>query len=240
MFSIGSLNNYSDDINILVPAIEAVIFAAGEPISIEKIWEIFNAGFSPGINAGDKRKTRNGNNIAGLGADKKKKEMILAALEIIKNLFNEDPRQGIYLSVNNNSFSFKTKPEYYGVISESLKVKPQKFTKPQLETLSIIAYRQPIIKSELDMIRGVDSGGVIKFLLEKNLIRVSGRKDIIGRPLIYKTTNYFLEVFNLKNLNDLPSVKEIEDVIGKKGIENGSSKETESNEKQSEFLLDFK
>ncbi|MDA8272799.1 MAG: SMC-Scp complex subunit ScpB [Deltaproteobacteria bacterium] len=203
MILLNPLNDYFEDINILASAIEAIIFTSGESISLERLYEIFN------ISSKNKNKGKE-------EIDKKKKEMILKAIEFIKGEFNENGRHGIYLSVNNDNYSFKTKPEYYGIISEFLKVKPQKFTKPQLETLSIIAYKQPIIKSEVDTIRGVDSGGIIKFLLEKNLIKVAGRKDIIGKPLIYKTTDHFLEVFNLKDLGDLPSVSEIEDVIEKR------------------------
>ncbi len=203
MILLNPLNDYFEDINILASAVEAIIFTSGESISLERLYEIFD------ISSKNKNKGKE-------EIDKKKKEMILKAIEFIKGEFNEGGRHGIYLSVNNDNYSFKTKPEYYGIISEFLKVKPQKFTKPQLETLSIIAYKQPIIKSEVDTIRGVDSGGIIKFLLEKNLIKVAGRKDIIGKPLIYKTTDHFLEVFSLKDLGDLPSASEIEDVIEKR------------------------
>ncbi|MCL4428768.1 MAG: SMC-Scp complex subunit ScpB [Deltaproteobacteria bacterium] len=185
------LNNYTDDFEGIAPAIEAVIFASEEPVSIERLLELFNV----------KKEA------------KAKKEIILKALEFIKKEFNEKENHGIYLSINDNGISFKTKPEYFDVVSGSLKVKPLKFTGPQLETLSIIAYKQPVTKNEIDAIRGFDSGSTVKFLLEKNLVKVAGRKEIVGRPLIYKTTDYFIEVFNLKNLNDLPSIKEMEDVV---------------------------
>jgi segregation and condensation protein B len=203
----------------MVPAIEAVIFASEEPVSIERLLELFNIGKEEQI-----RKEV-----------KAKKEIILKALEFIKKEFNEKENHGIYLSVNDNGISFKTKPEYFDVISGSLKVKPLKFTGPQLETLSIIAYKQPVTKNEIDAIRGFDSGSTVKFLLEKNLVRVAGRKEIVGRPLIYKTTDYFIEVFNLKNLSDLPSVKEMEDVIkngnlGGNGIDNAPEENAEKKE----------
>jgi segregation and condensation protein B len=78
-----------------------------------------------------------------------------------------------------------------------------------LETLAIIAYKQPIIRADVEHIRGVDSGGVLRMLLERKFIRVLGRKDIPGRPMIYGTTKEFLEIFNLKDLSELPSPKEI-------------------------------
>ncbi len=229
MVLLNSLCDYFEDIDGLAPAIEAVIFASDEPISMEEICEIFSVTPKKRNRKRDKgyssAKCKTGS--IELNVHKQKKEMVSKAMEFIKSRFNEDIGHGIYLSVNNGNYSFKTKPEYYGVISEFLKVKPQKFTKPQLETLSIIAYKQPVIKSEVDLIRGVDSGGVVRFLLEKNLIRVAGRKDIIGRPLIYKTTNHFMDVFNLKDLGDLPSVKEIEEVIKKekKALDEGEQKE---------------
>ena len=234
MILLNPLDDYFEDISILAPAIEAIIFTSGELISLERLCEIFN------ISAKNKDKGKKGVNSTDPKANKKKKEMILKAIEFIKDEFNEESTHGIYLSVNNDNYSFKTKPEYYGIISEFLKVKPQKFTKPQLETLSIIAYKQPIIKSEVDTVRGVDSGGIIKFLLEKNLIKVAGRKDIIGKPLIYKTTDHFLEVFNLKDLGDLPSVKEIEDVIEKKeSVDKSAEESTEGGEQGGEEGLLF-
>jgi segregation and condensation protein B len=84
-------------------------------------------------------------------------------------------------------------------------------SKAALETLAIIAYKQPVIRSDVEHIRGVDCGGVLRVLLERKFIRVLGRKEIAGRPLIYATTKRFLEVFDLKNLKDLPTPKEIEE-----------------------------
>ena len=205
------LNNYSDDLDSLVPAIEAIIFAAEEPVSLKKIIDLF----------------------------KVKKEDALKAVESIKQEFNEKSSHGVYLSVNDNGISFKTKPEYFDVISGSLEVKPIKFTGPQLETLSIIAYKQPVTKNEIDAVRGFDSSSTLKFLLEKNLIKVAGRKEIVGRPLIYKTGDYFLEVFNLKNLNDLPSVKEMDDFAKKSVLEalNGSDSDIKTKETSEEPAL---
>jgi segregation and condensation protein B len=99
-----------------------------------------------------------------------------------------------------------------------------------LETLAIIAYNQPIIRSDIEHIRGVDSGGILRMLMERRLIRVLGRKEIPGRPLIYATTKYFLEVFELKDLKDLPSPKEIEE-LGKSRIEEQSDSESVETER---------
>jgi segregation and condensation protein B len=109
-------------------------------------------------------------------------------------------------------FQIRTHPEYYQWIKRLIQPKASRLSKAALETLAIIAYKQPIIRSDVEHIRGVDCGGVIRILLERKLVRVLGRKEIPGRPLIYGTTKQFLEVFDLKNLRDLPTPKEIEEL----------------------------
>jgi segregation and condensation protein B len=96
-------------------------------------------------------------------------------------------------------------------IKRLLQPKPLRLSKAALETLAIIAYKQPVIRSDVEHIRGVDCGGVLRVLLERKFVRVLGRREIPGRPLIYATTKRFLEVFDLKNLKDLPTPKEIEE-----------------------------
>jgi segregation and condensation protein B len=109
-------------------------------------------------------------------------------------------------------FQIRTRPEYNQWVKRLIQPKASRLSKAALETLAIIAYKQPIIRSDVEHIRGVDCGGVIRILLERKLIRVLGRKEIPGRPLIYGTTKQFLEVFDLKNLRDLPTPKEIEEL----------------------------
>ena len=109
-------------------------------------------------------------------------------------------------------YQFRSRPDYVPWIKKLLQPKPARLSKAALETLAIIAYKQPVIRSDIEQLRGVDCGGVLRMLLERNLIRVLGRKEIPGRPIIYATTKQFLEVFDLKNLQDLPSPKEIEDL----------------------------
>lgn len=107
-------------------------------------------------------------------------------------------------------WQLRTRPEYHEWIKRMLQPSPQRLSRAALETLSIVAYKQPIIRADVEHIRGVDCGGVLRQLLERKLIRVLGRKEIPGRPLIYATTKLFLELFELKDLKDLPSPKEIE------------------------------
>jgi segregation and condensation protein B len=106
-------------------------------------------------------------------------------------------------------YQFRTRAEYSEWIKKLLKPSPTRLSRAALETLAIIAYKQPIIRADVEHIRGVDSGGVLRMLLERKFIRVLGRKDIPGRPMIYGTTREFLEIFNLKDLSELPSPKEI-------------------------------
>jgi segregation and condensation protein B len=93
-----------------------------------------------------------------------------------------------------------------------LKAKPQRLTRSALETLAIVAYRQPVTRPEIEDIRGVDSGGVLKALLERRLIKILGKKEEVGRPLLYGTTPEFLQFFSLKNLSALPSLQEFHEL----------------------------
>ena len=114
-------------------------------------------------------------------------------------------------------YQFRSRPEYKEWIRRLLQPKPPKLSKPAMETLAIIAYRQPILRSEMEHIRGVNSGNSIRILLERKLIRVLGRREIPGRPLVYATTKKFLETFGLKDLKNLPSLKEIDELEIKSG-----------------------
>ncbi|MCD6584967.1 MAG: SMC-Scp complex subunit ScpB [Desulfobacteraceae bacterium] len=114
-------------------------------------------------------------------------------------------------------YQFRTRPEYKEWIRRLLQPKPPKLSKPAMETLAIIAYRQPMLRSEMEHIRGVNSGNAIRILLERKLIRVLGRREVPGRPLVYATTQKFLETFDLKNLKDLPSLKEIDEFETRSG-----------------------
>jgi len=107
-------------------------------------------------------------------------------------------------------WQFRTRPAFQSFITRHIKTRAAKFSPSALETLAIIAYRQPITRAEVEHLRGVDCGGVLKTLLEKHLVRILGKKDIPGRPLIYGTSKEFLEIFGLKDLKSLPTLKEIQ------------------------------
>ncbi|NTV49769.1 MAG: SMC-Scp complex subunit ScpB [Geobacteraceae bacterium] len=107
-------------------------------------------------------------------------------------------------------WQFRTRPVFHNYITRHIKTRASKFSQSALETLAIVAYRQPITRAEVEHLRGVDCGGVIKSLLEKHLVRILGKKDIPGRPLIYGTSKEFLEIFGLKDLKSLPTLREIQ------------------------------
>lgn len=118
--------------------------------------------------------------------------------------------QGIRIAEVAEGFQFVTDPELFPHVARlTRRIRSVRLSRPSLETLAIIAYRQPITRIEIEQVRGVDSAGVLDTLLRSNLIRVQGRKETVGRPLLYGTTREFLEHFGLKNLEDMPSLEEI-------------------------------
>jgi segregation and condensation protein B len=116
--------------------------------------------------------------------------------------------RGIVLDEIAGGFQFRTSPRYAPFVRTLVQQKPTKLSRAQLEVLAIIAYRQPVTRPEIEDVRGVDSGSAIKVLLERNVLKIIGKKDEAGRPMLYGTTNEFLELFGLKNLRDLPTLKE--------------------------------
>ena len=109
---------------------------------------------------------------------------------------------------------FRTRKEMAFWLRKLKKQQVTRLSKAALETLSVVAYKQPVLKAEIERIRGVEVGGILRTLMEKNLVRVAGRQDLPGRPLIYCTTRRFLEVFDLMDLKDLPTLEELEKLAG--------------------------
>ena len=134
--------------------------------------------------------------------------------EIITQLVSEyNERQGgICLQEVAGGFQFRTNSELAQWVKKLKSAKPHSLSPQALETLAIVAYKQPIVKSEIEDIRGVDVGGPLKGLMERKLIRIVGRKDVPGKPIIYGTTKKFLEVFNLKDIMDLPNIRELKEL----------------------------
>jgi segregation and condensation protein B len=164
--------------------IESLLFVADEPLSLEKLKSILETVES---------------------------KEIKSALQSLAERY-ESRRGGFALYEVAGGWQLRSRPEYNAWIKRLLQPSPQRLSKPALETLAIVAYNQPIIRADIEHIRGVDCGGVLRQLMERKLVRVLGRKEIPGRPLIYATTKLFLETFGLKDLRDLPSPKEIEEM----------------------------
>ncbi len=128
--------------------------------------------------------------------------------EAITELEQEYEGRGINLVQLSGGYLFRTNPDHADWVRKLLTGRPPRITQAMLETLAIVAYRQPVTRPELEDIRGVDSGGVLRVLLQRRLIRILGKKEEPGRPLLYGTTKQFLEFFNLKDLKGLPTLKE--------------------------------
>ena len=164
--------------------IESLLFVSETPLSLDQIKSVFESVDTPAIKT--------------------------AIEELVKEYEQRDG--GFVLRQVAGGYQFRTQGRFNAWIKRLVKPSAPRLSKAALETLAIIAYNQPIIRSDIEHIRGVDSGGVIRMLMERKLIRVLGRKEIPGRPLIYATTKHFLEVFELKDLKDLPTPKEIEEL----------------------------
>ena len=165
----------------LKPLIETIIFAADHPISFEKLMNVLE---------GEKRD-----------------EARLALNELINEYAASN--RGILIEEVAGGYQIRTRPEFAPWLRRLFKIGYQKLSKASMETLAMIAYKQPITRMEIEELRGVDSGGVLKTLMDRNLIKIIGRKELPGRPVVYGTTKEFLEVFDLKDLACLPTLKEI-------------------------------
>lgn len=139
------------------------------------------------------------------------KDVIIAALNELRDEY-EAQQRGVRLVEVAGGYQLRTAKANADWVKKFLGGRPARMGKATLETLAIIAYRQPITKAEIEAIRGVDVDGVISTLLERNLIRAVARKDVPGRPFLYGTTPEFLQLFNLKDLTHLPTLKEMDEI----------------------------
>lgn len=162
--------------------VEALIFVAEEPIGADLITMVMS---EAGVSEKDVR----------------------TVLDELVNEYERSPERGIRIVEVAGGYQFRTKPKHASFVQKLNVPKPVRLSQAAMETLAIIAYRQPVIRSEVENIRGVDSGGVLKTLLERGLIRIVGKSDEVGNPLLYGTTKAFLEMFGLKNLKELPALK---------------------------------
>ena len=193
--------------------IESLLFVSDEPLTIERLKIVLNPAAASDIRS---------------------------ALNLLTEEY-EARRGGFHLKEVAGGDQLRPRPEVSEWLTKLVQPRAPRLSKAALETLAIIAYKQPVIRSDVEHIRGVDCGGVIRALLERNLIRVLGRKEIPGRPLIYATTKRFLEVFDLKDLKDLPTPKEIEE-MGQALADRSSvviEDDTADETRESQLELDF-
>jgi segregation and condensation protein B len=178
--------------------LEAIVYAAETPITTEQMVHLVKDSA-----------------LAEGGADEAEvKSRVRATLEELVADY-ASPDHGIEIRQVAGGYRMSTKPEQHEVVrsfAKSLKP-PVRLSLPALETLAVIAYKQPVTVPEINEIRGVDSGGVIATLLDRKLITTAGRKQVIGRPILYKTTKEFLMRFGLKDVNELPSMEEFEKLV---------------------------
>ena len=163
--------------------VESLLFVTDKPVTLDQLHE-------------------------ATGVDKPRLEEALAQLGEI----HRDGVSGIVLTEVAGGWQFRTEPESGEFVRRFLRVKPQRLTRAALETLAIIAYRQPVTRPEIEDVRGVDSGAVVKALLERRLIKSLGKKDEVGRPILYGTSREFLEFFALKDLSALPTLREFHEL----------------------------
>ena len=178
--------------------LEAIIYAAETPITLEQMTSLVKDTVI----------------AEGTSDDAEIKSRVRSRLEELVGEYGT-PDHGIEIRQVAGGYRMSTKPEQHEVVrafAKSLKP-PIRLSLPALETLAVIAYKQPVTVPEINEIRGVDSGGVIGTLLDRKLITTSGRKQVIGRPILYKTTKEFLMRFGLKDVNELPSMEEFEKLV---------------------------
>lgn len=187
------------DLDQLVGILEALIFVSGDPVPLKRLSEVLE----------------------------KTPEEIKEGVDVLTKRY-EESNSGIQVMEVAGGYQLRTKPFYSVYVNRFLERKKRvSLSGPALETLAIIAYKQPITRAEIEVIRGVGADGVVKSLLDKRLIKVTGVKEVPGRPNLYGTTKRFLEYFGIASLKDLPP---IEDITGTFSSGIGNEEETPAEE----------
>jgi len=186
--------------------LEAVLFSAQKPLSLKELRDIFASAVEHS----------EGNEVAR-SLKKVSEDRLLSSLEELAKEY--ETRAGSYrLVCVAGSWQFVTQPEFAPWLKALVghRLRPPRLSQPALETLSIIAYRQPITRAEIEQVRGVTVDGVMQTLLERGLLQQVGRADVVGRPMTYGTTPLFLEYFGLRSLDDLPAADELRKIVVQK------------------------
>jgi segregation and condensation protein B len=174
------------DASGLVGIVEALVFASPEPMTPRQLFKIL---------------------------DSEPKEEVIAALDELKRRYERSG--GLHLVEVASGYQIVTRPELHEWVRRLFRERTShKLSVQSLETLAVIAYKQPVTAMEIAEIRGVNTTGVLGTLLERGLVKISGRKQVVGRPFLYSTTREFLDRFGLKDLTDLPKVEDMADALG--------------------------
>ncbi|MGI9533588.1 MAG: SMC-Scp complex subunit ScpB [Thermodesulfobacteriota bacterium] len=177
--------------NELKQLIESIIFVSSSPVTLKELNHYFK--------------------------DQEAKDLREVLKELVSDFANSE--RGFELVEISKGYQFRSKAEFADeIINFNKEIKKFRLSKASLEVLAIVAYKQPLTRVEVEQIRGVDCSGVINLLLDKRLLEIRGRKDVPGKPFLYGSTDEFLETFNLKSLNELPTLKEIEELDSELGL----------------------
>lgn len=183
----------------LEAAVEAILFVAGEPMPRTKILSAF---------------------------EEEEREAADEALDAVLARYGEGPGRGIVAETVAGGIRLATRPELHGYLQKFFESDDRgRLSMAALETLAIVAYRQPVTAPEIQELRGVGSSGVLKTLLERRLIRIAGRKQVVGKPFLYATTREFLMQFGLGSLEDLPPLEDFEEALASEGMGLGEDRE---------------
>jgi segregation and condensation protein B len=169
--------------------VEALVLGAPEPVSAQKLAEIV-----PGLETEDARAL-----VAELGREYEEQGRAFEIWEVA------------------GGYQIRTRAEYAAYLRLLHRERPLRLSRAALETLAVVAYRQPVTRAEIEAVRGVEADAVLKSLLERQLVRIAGHREVPGRPMLYATTRRFLEVFGLGRLDDLPTLRELEELVAPDG-----------------------
>jgi segregation and condensation protein B len=180
----------------LTKVVEALLFSAQKPLSIREL--------ATAIKSADAADELSPNQFARV-----REAEVAGALEQLRVEYIEQER-GFQLNEKAEGWQLATDPKYAGWVRQLFpSPKPARLSAPALETLAIIAYRQPITRADVEAVRGVNIDGVLQTLMERGLVKIAGRAEIPGRPLLYETTQFFLDHFGLRTLDEMPNVEEL-------------------------------
>jgi len=170
--------------------VEALIVASPEPISTARLADLVPHG-KPGL-----------------------------VSELVRELneFYEQHERGFEIWEVAGGFQLRTRPDLAPYVQQMHEQRPARLSRAALETLAIVAYRQPVTRAEIEHVRGVDVGPIVRGLVDRKLVRIAGHRDVPGRPILYATTRRFLEVFGLPSLRDLPTLRDMAELLGEQGL----------------------